>query len=326
MRAYLETISENWITPSSSVSVFADFFRYAMTRMRGLAPISSKDHAMTAVPKIPGYELHSRLGGGMVTSVYAARACATDAACAIKVLRPDWQDEPVGIKLLQREVRACLGVSHPHLVRLLDAHVLRPPHFLVMEMLQGESVRRRLRRNYRLPEATSLWIARQIAEALAALHRNGFIHGDIKPDNIRLVAAGEATLIDLGFAHRPGENASLIEAGYILGTVDYLAPELCGAEPQDDLRSDVFSLGATLFEMLTGQLPYPRGSILETLRRHQADRPQSLRDHEADWPLGLPELLERMLARHPEDRPRAASLVQELIGLEIAGMGRRRAA
>jgi eukaryotic-like serine/threonine-protein kinase len=281
---------------------------------------------MTAVPKIPGYEVLALLGGGMLTSVYAARAWATDSACAVKLIRPDWSDQPIAIKLLQREARACLGVSHRHLVRLVDTHVLRPPYFLVMEMLPGESLRRRLQRDYRLPVATSLWIARQIAEALAALHRKGFIHGDVKPDNVRLVSDGQAILLDLGFAHRAGENASLIEAGYILGTVDYLAPELCGSQPQDGARGDIFSLGATLFEMLTGQLPYPRGSVLETLRRHQADPPQNLREHQGDWPRVLPELLDRLLAVRPEDRPQAAGLVQELIGLEIAGLGRRRAA
>jgi serine/threonine protein kinase len=281
---------------------------------------------MMAVPKIPGYEILTCLGGGMLTSVYAARHIETDVACAIKVLRPDWKDQPIAVKLLQREARACLAVAHPHLVKLVDTHVLRPPYYLVMEMLPGESLRRRLRRDYQLDVPTALWIARQTAEALAALHRKGFIHGDVKPDNIRLVADGKAILLDLGFAHRSGENAPLLEAGYILGTVDYLAPELCGSEPQDDERSDLFSLGATLFEMLTGRLPYPQGSPLETLRRHQADEPAILRDHGAHFPAGLAELLDRMLAKQPVERPQAAALVQELIGLEISTLGRRRAA
>jgi serine/threonine protein kinase len=281
---------------------------------------------MKAVPKIPGYEILTCLGGGMLTSVYSARAHETDAACAVKLLRPDWRDQPIAVKLLQREARACLAVAHPHLVKVLDTHVLTSPHFLVMEMLPGESLRRRLRRDYRLETPAALWIARQAAEALAALHRKGFIHGDVKPDNVRLVADGKAILLDLGFAHRAGENASLMEAGYILGTVDYLAPELCGSEPRDDPRSDVFSLGATLFEMLTGQLPYPQGSVLETLRRHQTDRPRTLGDHLSPLPRDLASLVERLLAPHPEDRPQAAGLVQELIGLEIAALARKRAA
>jgi serine/threonine protein kinase len=285
-----------------------------------------KEHAMMAVPKVPGYEMLTCLGGGMVTAVYAARAHGSDAACAVKVLRPDWNDQPIAIKLLQREARACLTVSHPHLAKVVEAHVLRPPYFLVMEMLPGESLRRRLRRDYRLELPVALWIARQTAEALAALHHKGFIHGDVKPDNIRLVADGKAMLLDLGFAHRAGENASLLEAGYILGTVDYLAPELCGSDPRDDARSDIYSLGATLYEMLSGRLPYPPGPVLETLHRHEAEAPRPIRDHVDALPHALADLIGRMLAKNPQDRPRAGALIQELITFEIAALRRRRAA
>jgi len=278
---------------------------------------------MQALPKIPGYELLSRLGGGVLTTVYSARDVETDAPCAVKMLREDWQDQSTAIKLLQREARACLAVTHPRLVRLLNAHVTRPPYFLVMELLPGEPLRRRLRRDYRLDVPTALWVARQTAEALAALHRAGFVHGDIKPDNIRLTGEGNAILLDLGFAHRPGENAALLEQGYVLGTVNYLAPELCDPEPKDELGSDLFSLGVTLFEMLAGQLPYPPGSVKQTFRRHQSDPPADIRRHVGALPPGLPGLLERLLARKPADRPRAALVVQQLIALEIAAIKRR---
>ena len=281
---------------------------------------------MISVPRIPGYELLNCLGGGALTSVYAARSLETDETCAVKLLRPDWQDQPVAIKLLQREARACLTVRHPRLVRLHEAHVTHPPYFLVMEMFPGESLRRRLRRDYRLEPPTALWIIRQVAEALAAMNRKGFIHGDIKPDNIRIVADGQALLLDLGFAHRPGENASLLEAGYVLGTVNYLAPELCASPPQDDPRCDAFSLGVTLFEMLTGQLPYPAGNIDETLERHRSDTPIDIRTLNVDLPAGLAELVDRLLAVDFSRRPKIGSLVGELIQLEIDTLGRRRSA
>jgi eukaryotic-like serine/threonine-protein kinase len=282
---------------------------------------------MQPLPRIPGYELLTCLGGSLLTSVYAARARASDAPCAVKVLNRDWQDDATAVKLLQREARACLAVQHPHLVKLLDAHVTRPPYFLVMEMLGGESLRRRLRRDYRLDVGTTLWIVRQTAEALGAMHRAGLAHADVKPDNIRVVGDGRAILLDLGFAHRQGENAQLLQQGYVLGTVNYLAPELCGPEPLDDLASDLFSLGVTLFEMLTGQMPYPPGSIEQTFRRHEADPPADVRRYAASpLPAGLPELLERLLARHPDQRPRAPAVVQQLIGLEIATIGQRRTA
>ena len=281
---------------------------------------------MKALPKIPGYELLTCLGGGVITSVYSARAHEDDLPCAIKVLRPDWEDQPVAVKLLQREARAALTVRHPHLVRILDEHVMTPPHYIVMEFLSGESLRRRMRRDYSLPVATALWIVRQMAEALAALHRKGFIHGDVKPENIRLVDVGKAILLDLGFAHRPGENASFLEKGYVLGTVNYLAPELCGQEPSDDARADIYSLGMTLFEMLTGQLPYPAGDPLATMHAHRTVEPLLLTDYLPEAPAGLTQLIDQMIAREPSDRPRAEKLVQELIGYEIASLGRRRAA
>lgn len=280
---------------------------------------------MEPLPPIPGYDLLSRLGGGLLTSVYTARELATDRLCAVKVLRPDWEDQATAIKLLQREARATLAVRHPHLPALRHAHVLKPPYFLVMDLLQGESLRRRLRRDYRLPVCDAVWITRQVAEALAALHAAGFAHGDVKPDNVLLTGDGNAVLIDLGFAHRPGENDAILKNGYILGTVDYLAPELCSTTPLDDLASDLFSLGVMLFEMLSGQLPYPRGSIRQTMRQHQFEEPADIRRCAGKLPAGLVRLVPRLLAKKPEDRPKPAKIVKQLIEVEIATLQERQA-
>jgi serine/threonine protein kinase len=277
---------------------------------------------MQPIPRIPGYQLLRRLGGGPLTSVFAARDLETDADCAVKVLRDDWDDPETGIKLLQREARAGLSVRHPHLVRVLHAHVTAPPYFLVMDLLPGESLRRRLRRDFRLPLSEAVWILRQTAEALAALHAAGFLHGDIKPDNVRLIDDGTAMLIDLGFAHRPGENAAFLRAGYVLGTANYLAPEQCDPLPTEDLGSDLFGLGVMLFEMLTGRLPYPSGSLRQTFRRHRCDPPADIRRSVANLPSSLVALLERLLAHRVEDRPPTAVVVQQLIKLEIAALRR----
>jgi serine/threonine protein kinase len=281
---------------------------------------------MQPLPQIPGYELERPLGGGPLTCVYAARDLTNDGVCAVKVLRADWEKDATALKLLQREARAGLRVRHPHLVRTLDAHVTRPPYFLVMELLGGESLRRKLRRDYRLDVPTALWITRQTAEALAALHRAGFVHADVKPDNIRLVGDGNAVLIDLGFAHRPGENEALLKEGYVLGTLNYLAPELCAAQPDADQASDLFSLGVSLFEMLTGNLPYPPGTLQQTMRRHSCDPPANIRHYTSSLPPALIGLVDRLLAHKPADRPKAPTVVQQLVSLEIAVMGRRKSA
>jgi len=276
---------------------------------------------MSALPRIPGYNLAACLGGGPMTVVYSAWDAQTDAACAVKTLRPEWEDQTTAIKLLQREARAGLSVKHANLVPITEAHVTRPPYFLVMDLLPGESLRERLRRQYRLEVLDTIWIIRQVAEALSAMHRAGFLHGDIKPDNVRLTDDGTAVLIDLGFAHRPGENISFLRRGYVLGTADYLSPELCDPLPTEDPASDVFSLGVTLFEMLTGQLPYPPGSPSQTFRRHRCDPPARIRGCLPDLPGPLANLIERMLAYESEDRPRITAVVQQLVPMEISGLG-----
>jgi serine/threonine protein kinase len=280
---------------------------------------------MQPSPHVPGYELAQRLGGGPMTVVYAARDGANGEPCAVKLVRPEWDDQATAVKLLQREARTGLAVRHPHLVRVRHAEVTRPRYFVVMDLVPGETLRRRLRRDYRLAVPDAVWVVRQVAEALAALHRAGFLHGDVKPDNVRLTDAGEAVLIDLGFSHRVGENAAFLREGYVLGTANYLAPELCGSLPAEDFASDLFSLGVLFFETLTGRLPYPTGPVPLTFRRHACDPPADIRRHDGRLPPALVALVERLLAREPEARPRASAVVQQLVKVEIAALRGRRA-
>ncbi|MFL5329583.1 MAG: serine/threonine-protein kinase [Gemmataceae bacterium] len=282
---------------------------------------------MNALPTLPDYELEKELGGGPLTQVFAARHRQGGFRCAVKLLRPEWANDANAQQLLRREARAGLSARHRHLVKLLDAQVMREPYYIVMELLGGESLRARLRREYTLEPRIAFWIARQIAEALLALHKIGFVHADIKPDNIRMLDAGTATLIDLGFTHRPGENQALARDGYLFATADYLAPELCDLKQDHSYASDWFSFGLTLFEMLTGTRPFASVSPIETLIQHRdIDVTPVVRKAARNWQPRLAWLVENLLKRKPTDRPNGAMVLHELTALEIAALSVRRAA
>lgn len=275
---------------------------------------------MTAFPIIPGYDLLHLLGGGPMTQVFAARDRLTGGACAVKLLRPDAEDSATGLLLLRREARAGLNVRHPSVLSCRVAHVLREPYFLVLPLLMpGESLRRRMARAPRIEIPALVAIARQIAGGLACLHRKGLLHGDLKPDNVMLLPGNGVRIIDLGSAHRPGENQKLIEKGYILGTPDYLAPELCAFRQETRCSADLFSLGIMLYEMIVGRLPYPKGDTGQTLRNHRDCLPDAIPLEAHPLPAAMIDLMYRLLDNRPENRPSAAALEMQLRILEGFG-------
>ena len=276
-------------------------------------------------PRLPGYVLDPRLGGGPTADVFAAADATGGRGWAVKVLRAEAADDPTNLQLFRREARAGLAVRHPHLVRVVRAALTgeHPPH-LVMERVPGRSLRSVLRQGGWIGPRTVGAIGRQAAAALAALHAAGYVHGDVKPDNVHVTPGRAATLLDLGFAHRPADDAHLVGPGFVLGTANYIAPELCDQPGTDGPAADVFSLGVTLFELLTGELPYPDGTVEETMVRHRDGRPESLWDWQGAWPIGLSSLVDRMLDRDPSARPSAEDVAQELATLFPAHQSRAR--
>lgn len=267
-------------------------------------------------PRISGYVLGRRLGGGPTADVFAAADEARGGAWAVKVLRADAAGDPTNRQLFRREAQAGLAVRHPNLVQVVGtSQAGDEPYHLVMERVPGRAVRAVLAAEGWLAPRAVVVVGRHAAAALAALHAAGYVHADVKPDNLHLRPNGSATLLDLGFSHRPGEDDPVLGAGYVLGTANYIAPELCDRPDADGPAADVFSLGVTLFELLTGELPYPAGTVEETMVRHRDDRPDSLWSWQGDWPVGLSALVDRMLDRDPPARPTAAE-----VGLELAGL------
>jgi len=269
-----------------------------------------------------------RVGHGPWADVYRACPASTPvaraAAYAVKILHESRQQDPVAMEMLAREAQVGRQVSHPHLIAILESHVKRAPQFLVMPWLEGATLQAYAAAQRLLDPPAVLWIGRQVAEALAALDEAGWMHGDIKPSNIFLSPQGHATLLDFGFARHRDETAEDRRA--ISGTGYYLAPEHVSSVYRPDIRSDIYSLGVVLYQLLAGRLPLEGTSFEQMAVMHKQAAPLNLRRVASHVPPHVAELVHRMLAKDPLRRPQSPTeLVAELVRLEIETFSERAA-
>ncbi len=277
--------------------------------------------------RVRQWELVEFVGLGSLAHIFRARPVGTPAdrpaTYAVKMLRPCWQDDEQAIRLLQREALVGQSISHPHLVPILAAPVLEPPRLLVMPWLEGPSLGARLADGQQFGVPETLWIVRQTAEALDALHTAGWIHGDVTPGNIQISPTGHITLLDLNFARRKGEIGSAADRP-IMGTYNYLAPEYLTSALQPDIRSDIYSLGAVLFEMLSGRRPFVAETLVQLSLQHRQAAPPDLTRLAPQTPREVVQLVRQMMAKEPLRRPQTPrELIERLVALEIATFSER---
>ncbi|MHC4176524.1 MAG: serine/threonine-protein kinase [Planctomycetota bacterium] len=277
--------------------------------------------------RVGQWELVSLAAEGGLARVYRARPTGSAAdrppPYALKMLRPRWQQDPRAVGLLEREALVGRAVSHPHLISILQANLGQPPQFVVMPWLDGSTVRARLEAGRRIDLPVALWITRQVAEALEALHAAGWMHGDVKPGNVFISPQGHATLLDLGFARREDETGSAVDR-LLTATCNYIAPELVTSALRADIRSDIYSLGVVLFELTAGRLPFTGDSLAELAQQHKQARPPNLRHLAPHLPDGVVRLVQQMLAKEPLRRPQTPlELIERLAALEIATFSER---
>jgi eukaryotic-like serine/threonine-protein kinase len=287
-------------------------------------PVTSSATAAdrTLVGRIGPWQLVRLISESELARVYVARPAdaAEEAAAAyvVKVLRKEWWRDPHAIEMQRRAAWVGRKVSHPHLLPVLSAGVEQPPFYTVSPKIEGRSLARILEQQRRLPLGITLWIARQVAEALDALHTTArMIHSDVKPANIVVAPDGHATLVDLGFVHTPGESRHW-STRPVYGTLNYLAPEALTSSLAASPQSDVYSLGVTLYEIVAGGLPFVGRDAERLIRQHREAKPDCIRSHRPETPGGVASLIHRMLAKDPLRRPEsAAAVAEELVRLEI---------
>lgn len=270
----------------------------------------------TTVPsQLGNYDILSKIAEGGMGTVYRARNRTTGEIVAVKVIAPATAKNPVLLQRFEREFMAAKVLDHPNVVKALD-YCGTPPHpFLVMEYVDGESIGQHIEKYGPYPEAEAIRLITQVCDGLQRAHKQGLVHRDVKPDNILVTRDGVAKLTDMGLVKEVDGDLNLTRTGRGLGTPHYMAPEQFRNAKSVDVRGDIYSLGATLYAMVTGVVPFDNSSPLDCWMkkiRNEFPAPKELNpkiSDRVDW------AIRRAMSAEPSQRPSSCrEFVEDLTG------------
>jgi serine/threonine protein kinase len=265
----------------------------------------------------PRYRIVRQLGEGGMGTVYLAQHVLMDRMVALKVMNQALMSHPEAIERFLREVKTAAKLDHENIVRAFDAEQVGSFHLLVMEYVDGESLDRVVAKEGPLPIYRACDYLRQVAEGLESAHQMHTVHRDIKPSNLILSKMGLVKILDFGLAKLRSEkevNGALTRDNAMMGTPAYLAPEQATDARSADIRADIYSLGCTLYFLLTGKPPFEGNSVMSYLAHHMQTPAPSISSLRAEVPPELAQFIERMVAKKPEDRPQTPQEIVDALG------------
>ncbi|NLY89032.1 MAG: Stk1 family PASTA domain-containing Ser/Thr kinase [Firmicutes bacterium] len=264
------------------------------------------------------YRILELIGEGGMALVYKAECVLLQRTVAVKVLRPQYSSDKEFVTRFRREAQAAASLSHPNVVNIYDVGEDEGVHYIVMELIEGDNLKSLIRKEAPLLVNQALRIALQICEALRHAHDHNIIHRDIKPHNILLTADGRVKVTDFGIA-RAISAGGFTQTGVVMGSVQYFSPEQAKGLPVGP-QSDLYALGCVIYEMLTGEVPFTGESPIAIALKHIQEKPASVKDLRSDLPPGVVKIIEKALAKDPEERyPSAWSMIIDLraaLGIE----------
>ncbi len=266
--------------------------------------------------KLGQFLIEERIGHGGMGAVFRALDLPLDRVVALKVLAPSQSRDPASAQRFQNEARAAARLDHENIARVHSIGTDRGLEFIAFEYIHGTNIRDFIVQKGLLAPEDAVNYAVQIAQALRHTHAAGVVHRDIKPSNIIVTPAGRAKLVDLGLARQedPDRSQDLTVAGTTLGTFDYIAPEQARDPRQVDVRADIYSLGCTLYHMLTGEPPYPQGSVIQKVVSHHGDAPPDPAQRNPRVSPQLSRIVRKMMASNPDERyPSPDHLIHDLV-------------
>ena len=255
------------------------------------------------------YELSEQIARGGTAQVYSARDLLLDRPVALKVLYSELSSDNAFVARFRREAQAAANLSHPNIVPIFDWGEADATYFIVMEYVDGEALSSIIRTQAPLAAAQAASIASDIAKALAYAHRHGVVHRDVKPGNVLITSDGQVKVTDFGIARATGADEQVTQTGLVMGTATYFSPEQAQGFAVDG-RSDVYSLGVVLYEMVTGQPPFTGESPVSIAYQHVRERPRPPSVVNPGVPAPLEAVILQAMAKSPSDRYQTADAMR----------------